>query len=411
MIKRIRLIRHSKHLLFDEELSPGINAFIGRSGAGKSAAIPRPLRLLCFNRPLGDSYAYNPKIMGLPGNKYDGGPTSVEIWLEDKGRIARIKGKDENYYELEGFDAKLIGFGNGPPPLEITKALNMGEVNFQNQHAPPYLLSTTNEAEIARTINAFANLDDISDSLSRVNAILDADAKAVRTHEDAIKKANQDLLQYEALDSLETHITWIERTEIQEEALRIRGKEARTVAGKLSRAEIRVNRYLPLPKIRTSSQSLRVDIDQIATLQNRAEEAYKVATRLKLAETKVNRYLELPEVHRLTLSISDDLNRAETLKGQSKEMKALAARLKKAENALALYRNLKRAKIKALQIDAGDLAKAEELQTKGKALRELAQKWGEAEAKYLETKESLHKVRATLSKIKPKTCPLCNKPW
>ena len=115
--------------------SPFVNIIVGRNMSGKSAAM-RALRLVFFNKPEGSDFV-----------RWGTDNAIVEIEYDDHV-IQRIKGK-ENVYILDG--SKFANFGKSIP-LEISDALGFSpiiiereniELNFDNPHSPPFLVSET----------------------------------------------------------------------------------------------------------------------------------------------------------------------------------------------------------------------------------------------------------------------------
>jgi exonuclease SbcC len=139
------------------EFASGVNVIIGSSDSGKSAII-RTLRWVVWNRPSGDAL-----------QSTWGGQTSVELEIEE-GIIVRIKDK-KDYYKLYGgsdadLDFKAIGTG---VPEEVSRILNINEINLQYQLDSPFLLSNT-PGEVATHFNKVARLDKIDQGTSNVNS-------------------------------------------------------------------------------------------------------------------------------------------------------------------------------------------------------------------------------------------------
>lgn len=139
------------------ELDKGINIIVGSSGGGKTNIL-RALNWVINNRPSGDSY-----------RNRTGGDTKVEIKVRSN-TVQRIKDKKTNSY--------VIGFKDGETeykamgtdvPDDIKKLLNMTDINIQNQHNAPFLLSES-AGEVGRYLNKLVNLDIIDTSMKTISA-------------------------------------------------------------------------------------------------------------------------------------------------------------------------------------------------------------------------------------------------
>jgi len=209
MIKLINIKNFQSHKSTTLELHPGVNVIVGTSDSGKTAIV-RAFRWVVENKPSGDSFRTR-------GSK----ETEIETILNDSDfiRTSRIKAKSENEYILtinedtEAFKA----FGQGVPE-EISKTLNIGEINLQQQFDAHYLLSSS-PGEVARILNKCTNLDVIHKTLSSIY-------KTARDNKSDIsaKEANLDNLQfvlgeYDYLPRLERLITNLETKEEIEQAL------------------------------------------------------------------------------------------------------------------------------------------------------------------------------------------------
>lgn len=161
MIERLLLkdfqIHERMEVVFDER----ITVLVGPSDAGKSAVL-RALRWLCFNRPSGDSFIRH-------GSK----DTCVRL-LVDGQAVLRRKGGGVNRYRVEG--DVYTAFGTGVP-AQADDLLQLGPVNFQAQHDPPFWLSLS-PGEVSRELNAIVNLGLIDQTLANVASEL-RKAKAV----------------------------------------------------------------------------------------------------------------------------------------------------------------------------------------------------------------------------------------
>ena len=138
------------------ELSTAITTIKGATDKGKSAIL-RALRWICLNDFAGKEFIKE-------GEK----EAVVSITIADNGgnevKITRTKGQraSNNTYELEGHEFKSFGQA---VPEDITKILNVNDINFQSQHEPPFWFNES-AAEVSRRLNAVIDLGVIDSALS-----------------------------------------------------------------------------------------------------------------------------------------------------------------------------------------------------------------------------------------------------
>jgi len=137
---------------------PGINGIIGVSQSGKTNIL-RALRLLIFLQPAG---------IGFVRNKDEKLIAEVEVTTKENSTVSIKKGKGVAEYSLNG--NKFRKFGRQVPD-EITQALNISEINFQDQFDPPFLV-TSKPSEVSKVINAATGMDDFDEWINTVNSKL-----------------------------------------------------------------------------------------------------------------------------------------------------------------------------------------------------------------------------------------------
>lgn len=151
MIKTILIQNFRSHKETKLELDKGINIIVGSSSGGKTNVI-RALNWVINNRPSGDSY-----------RNRQGGDTEVSVELETNS-IQRIKNKKDNLYKLGNAEYKAMGTDI---PEDIKTLLNFTDINLQNQHNAPFLLSES-AGEVGRYLNKLVNLDLIDVSMRKI---------------------------------------------------------------------------------------------------------------------------------------------------------------------------------------------------------------------------------------------------
>lgn len=194
MIQEVKIINFQSHkettLIFDK----GMNVIIGQSDCGKTAII-RALKWVIENRPNGDAFRSD-----------WGGDTLVQL-VTETDEITRIKTKSENSYQLN--KTKFNAFSTNVPE-EIKKALNMDEVNLQQQMDSPFLISDTS-GNVATHFNRIAKLDKIDRGLSNVQKEIKLITSNITYTKIEIKRKAELLEEFVDLESFEKELNEIEK--------------------------------------------------------------------------------------------------------------------------------------------------------------------------------------------------------
>lgn len=154
MLTRLTLVNFQAHENLTLDLSHPITTIVGATDVGKSALF-RAVRWLVFNRPSGTSML-----------RWDAkGATRVVVEL-DGASITRFKSKDKNTYTIaKGKHKKTYQAIGTRVPEDVAKLLNLGDVNFQRQHDPPFWF-TDPASKVAAELNKIVNLEVIDNALS-----------------------------------------------------------------------------------------------------------------------------------------------------------------------------------------------------------------------------------------------------
>jgi exonuclease SbcC len=196
MIQELRLKNFQSHKDSVLEFSDGMNVIVGQSDSGKTAII-RALRWAATNRPSGEEY-----------RSYWGGDTEVQI-VTTENTITRSKTNRSNTYRLDDLEFKAFG---QDVPVEIVDALNLSDVNLQQQMDNPFLLSETSGA-VASHFNKMAKLDKIDTGLSYVNSSINTIKRKMETSADVITSKTEQLEKFAILEEFEIELELLESLE------------------------------------------------------------------------------------------------------------------------------------------------------------------------------------------------------
>lgn len=169
MLEKLQLRNFQRHARLDLDLDQLVTVLVGRSDCGKTAVL-RALRWLATNRPAGTAFVCHGRRRAAVRLVFDSGRTAV-----------RTRGPGRNDLQLDG--RRFAALGTAVPD-NLATALNLGPVNWQLQHDPPFWLALS-PGEASRELNAVVDLGLIDRVLGAAaaqarRAQADVDAAAAR---------------------------------------------------------------------------------------------------------------------------------------------------------------------------------------------------------------------------------------
>lgn len=276
MVKNLKIKNFQCHKDQEFELDPGVNVFVGKSGAGKSAGVVRPLKWLVFNRPLGDSF-----------RRWGSDTTWTEIQLAEGVNIARKKSDKENCYEmLEGVKGVqyFSSFGQTPPE-SIQSVLNLSQINFQFQHDQLYLLSHS-PSEVGRILNELTGMDRIDRAFSNIGSRIRRETQEVSSAQVLKDKLGKDLERYKDLDGMESSVMVLEKLEEQASGKAIKASSLKSLSTRIRNAEERVAGFEGLEKLKTLVAENEV---RFALFQELSEKGSRLYTMAGMIDEKLDK--------------------------------------------------------------------------------------------------------------------------
>jgi exonuclease SbcC len=203
MFKKLKIKNFQSHENSELEFSPGINIIVPENendpnDIGKTS-IFRALQLLCFNRPMGGSYFPNDK---------ESGKTEISVELSDSKKISLIK--EIKKKEVKKTIYKLDKKPFSSIPDQIVSALNLSEVNIQQQLDEPYLV-TSSGGEVAKTINRITKIEQSDEWISSLTTEINATNRDITKLKQEIKAKKSELKKYSDIDETVALVNRLER--------------------------------------------------------------------------------------------------------------------------------------------------------------------------------------------------------
>jgi len=233
MIKSLKIQNFQSHEQSAIEFSSGVNIIVGGSDSGKTAII-RALRWLIWNRPSGNAIRSN-----------WGGETNVQLVVE-KNIVVRSKDKQDKYIIKTGqkkdIEFKAIGVS---VPEEISRLLNINEINLQTQFDVPFLLSES-PGVVAQHFNKVARLDKIDTGTSNVNSAIRSLEQTIKYKTTDIESKEEELKRFEHLDKFEIDVEVLEEMDIKYIASLRNQTKLKTLANDIQEVNYDIESYAPL---------------------------------------------------------------------------------------------------------------------------------------------------------------------
>ncbi len=328
MIKQIKINNFQSHKESILNFKKGINIILGSSNSGKTAIL-RSLYWVLENRPSGIGFV-NKDIVNEK-NKLTG-EVSVEIETE-KGKVKRLKNKNDNKYEVNGEVFEALGM---KIPEQVIKFFNFTDVNLQKQLDKPFLLAETS-GEIARYFNKIVKLDKID----RVLSAVERDKRKVKSEisyiEDEKKKIKEDLKGYEWIKEAEKLLLEYEENERKLEKI----KENLKLYTEIRESYIYYSEKLK--KLETIEEKTKI-VDEYSEILEKKEKITEKIQDLKkilLKLDKINLFLKKSDKIELVNkfikkfeNIEDNINK---ITGKIDEYGQLIFRIRKVEDYIEEY--------------------------------------------------------------------------
>lgn len=169
MIESIRIQNFQSHEDTQLEFVRGINAIVGESDSGKSAALRALLNVIDNRYAEVDNASWwvRKKVDGVYAGFAPRGQYSIAVTKNGR-TCTRVRSGSENGYRLTGH-SDLIAIGKQLPP-EVQSFFNLTDTNIHTQHEPMFLISRGG-SEVARYFNRVIRMEKIDIQLSKANSL------------------------------------------------------------------------------------------------------------------------------------------------------------------------------------------------------------------------------------------------
>jgi DNA repair protein SbcC/Rad50 len=303
MLKDLTIINYQSHQKSVFHFHQGVNVIIGVSDSGKSSVF-RSLKLVLQNRPLGLSFHSN------FAKKEE--PTEVYITVQNSKstkQVGRIRSEDRNEYTVEGFEEPFVAFGTEVPE-EVSKILNISDINCQFQMDSPFLFSETPGAA-ARYLNKIVNLDKIDIALQNIASRKRQNESEIKFNQGRLDELDSGIKAFPDLESIGNKISKLE-TLLEEIEGYLYTKELLSESvSSIEKIESKIDKIREIASLFSTVKKLEQVVSEKQKLEYTYDTIYGLIRDIETVKTKIVETQKLvkkyPEIIRLEY-ISEELN-------------------------------------------------------------------------------------------------------
>lgn len=245
-MKYLKIKNFQSHKNTSIVLDKYITAIIGKSNHGKSS-IRRAIEWVVTNKPQGTAFIRK-------------GTSKTSVVIDD---VEHIRTESVNAYKCNGNEFKAL---RGKVPEEVHKALNLDEINIQDQHSSIFLLQDT-PGKVAQKLSELSNIEEALLTLKEItrkknNANIDV--KFIKKEYDASKK---ELFRLRFVTELDDELRKIEQKAAEIEKIQQDKATLYTAIEKAKQAAKRLNELPSTAALQPAKQILEIakKVDKLKT--------------------------------------------------------------------------------------------------------------------------------------------------
>jgi DNA repair exonuclease SbcCD ATPase subunit len=323
MLKSLTLENFQAHKSTSLEFDPHITAIVGTTDSGKTSIL-RALYWVLQNKPSGI------QMVSFWNRKKDGSPkgtTSASLLVDDH-TITRVRSNERNGYDWDTKELSAIG---REVPEEITKYLNLSDINIARQFDQHFLLSES-AGEVARRLNELVRLDIIDETLSKAEKAKREAKKAGDEADSAISIYQKKLDALSWLDQAEGPLEQLEKTEGDV-------KKAKDASTRLSTAREGLQAYeTTLKVVKHILEAGRAPIEQISdilvnqrVLKQQIDNLLSIKGGLRGASVQIDAYALVRPAKRVLELFEEVIQEQEGFKGKKEALQGIRGALMKVD--------------------------------------------------------------------------------
>jgi DNA repair protein SbcC/Rad50 len=197
MLKQVNIKNFQSHHWSTLQFVPGINIISGVSDSGKSSVM-RAIKWVVTNRPRGSAFV-----------TYDAtSQTRVSLAFDSEAPVTRSKLGAKNVYTRGKKHFKTAN----EVPDEIVSSINLGNINFQSQLDPHFMLQES-PGNVAKQLNKIADIEIIDFVMKKVAADISKNRAETTYVSTRLKQFEDRISEFDDLDVIEAIVDDIKDNE------------------------------------------------------------------------------------------------------------------------------------------------------------------------------------------------------
>lgn len=336
MIESLHLVNFETHKDSLIEFCPGITVIRGSTDQGKST-IRRALTYVAFSKP----------VQGRPGDKLKDSHVTIRctgIPAITRGRTGGKKGK--NYYkigskEITGEEADPLKAFKRTVPEEISRMLDLSEVNIQEQFKEYYLLQST-AGQVAKTIHKLLGMDMVDKTAKVANSAIKAQAKLLESRKTQIKNIEADIKKYEYVEDLETELGDLEVAIQDYEELEARSFNLSALLERCKILQQRIAANKIPQMVEDEARSLVAEINEAVTNETKFDKLYQAVKTVDETTEKQKELKEWLRVENEAIELQREIMDFQTREIKSQRLAELIVQLQENQDQTAKVREVRR---------------------------------------------------------------------
>lgn len=249
----------------------GVNVLVGSSDQGKSAIL-RAILWAVNNRPLGtDDIVSHWARDNKNKIKED---MSVKVKTEN-GLVIRKRTIDANEYILKDAtqNEKIFSAINKDVPQDVINFFKLSDVNIQNQHDAPFLLSSS-ASDVAKYFNKIVRLDVIDIVLGNAESARRDTNKKIKETENEKKNLEKQLDNYSWIENAQEIINKLENTNYR---MNVYVNDCAVVANEIELYNIQKDYFRNFPDIKNAKiiiekiEDIKIDYELLKDIEGSIE--------------------------------------------------------------------------------------------------------------------------------------------
>jgi DNA repair exonuclease SbcCD ATPase subunit len=285
MFQELVIKNFQSHKDTNIQFENGVNVLVGASDQGKSAVL-RAILWAVNNRPLGLDQLVSHWARDEKNKIAEAMLVKIET---ENGAVIRKRTGDTNEYKLKNNDNKkpiLFSAINKDVPEDIQKFFKLTDVNIQQQHDAPFLLSDS-ASDVAKYFNKIVRLDIIDKVLGNAESARRDTNKKIKETENEKKSLEKQL---EGFNWIETAQALSDRLLKVEDRINVYSEDVNIYENEIARYNVQKEFLKDYPDIKMANtliekiEAIKIDYHFLNELENSIDKYRKVNRDRKLFE-------------------------------------------------------------------------------------------------------------------------------